>query len=97
MVRGWASAPRPLARPVLLVGDGATDIEAAGVVDLFVAYAGVVARPGVVDAAPVVLRSRSLAPLVPLALGQVLPDHPAVRDVFRKGARLIADGALEWR
>ena len=97
IIRAWRAGPDPIPAPVALVGDGATDLEARDDVDLFVAYAGVVSRPAVVEAAPVVLRSRSLAPLVPLALGQVLPDHPAVRDVFRKGARLIADGALEWR
>jgi phosphoserine phosphatase len=47
--------------PVMFVGDGATDLEARDEVDLFVAYAGVLARPAVVAAAPVVIRSRSLA------------------------------------
>ena len=97
IVRAWRSAPAPIPGPVLLVGDGATDLEARNEVDLFVGYAGVVARPAILSAAPVVLRSRSLAPLLPLALGDEGPDHEAVRDVFRKGIDLIADGALEWR
>lgn len=97
IVRGWRGGSAPIRGPVLLVGDGATDLEARHEVDLFVAYAGVVARPAVLRVAPVVLRSRSLAPLVPLALGDGRPDHEAVRDVFRKGTDLIADGALEWR
>ena len=97
IVRAWRAAGSPMPGPVLLVGDGATDLEARHEVDLFVAYAGVVARPAVLSVAPVVLRSRSLAPLVPLALGGEEPDHEAVRDVFRKGTDLIADGAFEWR
>lgn len=98
LVRGWkADVDRPLRAPVMLVGDGATDLEARGEVDLFVAFAGVIARPLVVEAAPVVLRTRSLAPIVALALGDTTPDHDAVRDVFRKGQALIAAGALEWR
>ena len=97
VVREWRTGPSAVDGPVVLVGDGATDLEAMGEVDLFVAYAGVVARPAVLEAAPVVLRSRSLAPLLPLALGDGEPDHPAVRDVFRKGRALIDQGALDWR
>lgn len=98
IIRGWkADATRPLARPVMLVGDGATDLEAAGEVDLFVAYAGVAARDDVTAAAPVVLRSRSLAPILPLALGGARPDDGAVGDVFRKGTALISEGALAWK
>jgi phosphoserine phosphatase len=55
-------------RPAMMVGDGSTDLEARPVVDLFVAFAGVVERPAVVNAADVVVRSRSLAPLLPLVL-----------------------------
>ena len=53
----------------MLVGDGASDLAAAEAVDLFVAYAGVVARPAVTDAARVVITSKTLAPILALALG----------------------------
>ena len=53
----------------LLVGDGASDLAANAEVDLFVAYAGVVARDTVVTEAPVVITSHSLAPVLALALG----------------------------
>ena len=53
----------------LFVGDGASDLAAADAVDLFVAYAGVVDRPAVTDAAPVVITSPTLAPVLALALG----------------------------
>lgn len=53
----------------LFVGDGISDLAAADEVDLFVAFAGVVARPMVVEAAPVVIDALTLAPILALALG----------------------------
>lgn len=44
-----------LPRPALLVGDGATDLEARPAVDAFAAFVGVVRRAAVVEAADVVL------------------------------------------
>ncbi|HSH45782.1 MAG TPA: HAD-IB family phosphatase [Longimicrobiales bacterium] len=101
VVRAWKTDPdHPLPGPTILVGDGATDLEAAEEVDLFVAYAGVVARPNVTRAAPAVLRSRSLAPILPLAVGDRWPDHGApgnaFRTLLRRGEALIRDGALQW-
>jgi phosphoserine phosphatase len=97
VVRGWKAADPPLPEPVMFVGDGATDLEARPEVDLFVAYAGVLARPAVVAAAPVVIRSASLAPVVPLALGDLRPDHEHVAAVFDRGRTLIRQGAVEWK
>ncbi len=82
-------APR-LARPIMLVGDGITDLEAAPVVDLFVAYAGVVARDAVVDGAQVVIRSASLAPVLPLALTEH-DVHDDDRQLYRKGLELMSE------
>ena len=65
IVRAWGESLR---RPAMLVGDGATDLAAAHEVDLFVAFAGFVERPVVVKAADVVIRERSLAPVLALAL-----------------------------
>jgi phosphoserine phosphatase len=56
-----------LPRPVLLVGDGATDAEARPAVDAFAAYMGVAFRPAVAAAADYVLREPSLAPVLALA------------------------------
>ena len=88
-------APR-LTGPVMFVGDGVTDLEAAPVVDLFVAYAGVVERPAVSAAAQVVIRSASLAPVLPLALH---PDQIALEDLnlYRKGVGLLATDVTEKR
>jgi len=50
--------------PVMMVGDGITDLEARPAVDRFVAFAGVVDRPAVTAAADVVIRTPSLRPLL---------------------------------
>ena len=59
---------RDLARPAMIVGDGATDLEARPAVDCFVAFAGIVERPAVVVAADVVVRDVSLLPVLRLVL-----------------------------
>jgi phosphoserine phosphatase len=78
-----------LPRPIMLVGDGATDLEARPPADTFVAFAGVVERPVVIEAADEVVRSPSLAPVVVLALGGVAPRDPAAREVFELGKTLM--------
>lgn len=74
---------------VMMVGDGATDLEASGVADVFVAYTGVVTRPSVVVAADVVVRSRSMAPILPLALGGEPPRSGPGRSLFTRGLELL--------
>ena len=77
-------------RPAMMVGDGTTDLETRPVVDLFVAFAGVVERPNVVNAADAVVRANSLAPVLPLALyaDELLrtPHH----SLYERGAALNA-------
>lgn len=97
LIRAWRQADPPLPGPVMLVGDGATDLEAREDVDLFVGYAGVVARPEVLSEAPVVVRSASLAPILPLALGDGRPADPAAADLYDRGKKLIRDGYVEWK
>jgi phosphoserine phosphatase len=83
----------------LMVGDGVSDLAAADEVDLFVAYAGVVSRPAVVDNAPVVINSHSMAPVLALILGPnrvrelVGGQHDSVAS---KCLSLIDDGALRF-
>lgn len=62
VLRAW-----DLPRPALLVGDGATDLEARPAVDAFAAYTAVVERPLVVARADYVLREPSLAAVLALA------------------------------
>jgi phosphoserine phosphatase len=84
VIAGWHTLPRP----VILVGDGATDLEAFDAVDMFVAYAGVVARETVMAGADVVLRDASLAPVLPLALSRE-PAGTEARLLYREGLRLL--------
>lgn len=84
---------RSLPGPVLLVGDGATDLEAAPAADLFVAFAGVADRSAVTSQASVVIRSNSLAPVYALALGATPPDAPEARALYDRGLALLDGGA----
>jgi succinyl-CoA synthetase beta subunit len=78
-----------LPRPIMFVGDGATDLEARPPADTFVAFAGVVERPVVIEAADEVVRTPSLAPVLVLALGGVMPRDLAARGVFELGRSLM--------
>lgn len=64
VLRGIAGAPK--AGPVCFVGDGITDLEAAGEVARFVAFGGVVKREAVFAAARVTCAEPDLAALLPL-------------------------------
>lgn len=68
-----------LQRPVLMIGDGVTDLEARPPADAFVAFAGIVVRDPVIAAADAVIREPSLAMVLPYVLG----DEPARSDEAR--------------
>lgn len=51
-----------------LIGDGATDMRCSAVVGRFIAYAGVVARPAVLQASQYVVRERDLRATLPVLL-----------------------------
>lgn len=55
-----------LPRPVLLVGDGATDLEARPAVDAFAVFTGIVAREEIVCRADHIIPGPSLVNLLPL-------------------------------
>jgi phosphoserine phosphatase len=86
VVERWSAG---LPRPVMFVGDGATDLEVRPVVDRFVAFAGVAERPAVVRDADDVVRANSLAPVLVLALGGRAPSREASRAVFERGSALL--------
>lgn len=88
VLRSWRA---DVSGRIMMVGDGATDLEAADAADVFVAYAGVVERATVVAGADVVIRSRSLAPVLPLALGGQRPADAAVADLFDRGIDLLEE------
>lgn len=85
VVEGWSAELR---KPVMLVGDGATDLATKPVVDLFVAFAGVTARAAVMAGADVVIRQNSLAPVLSLAL-DVTPEHEPGRSLYERGAAML--------
>ena len=68
--RMWIEARSDIIRPVLLVGDGATDLEAKPVIDRFAAFTGVARREPVVAKADFVIPG---------------PGLEAVLDLVRKG------------
>lgn len=87
VLRAWA-----LPRPALMVGDGATDLEARPAVDAFAAYMGVAWRASVAAGADFVLADPSLAPV--LALVATPADRERLRasefaDVLRRGDELL--------
>ena len=55
-------------RPLCLIGDGATDLEAGHVTERFVGFGGVVVRELVEQAADYFIRENSLAPLLAIVL-----------------------------
>jgi len=86
-IRRW-----DLPRPVLLVGDGATDAEARPAVDAFAAYMGVAFRASVAADADIVLRDPSLAPVLAAAAGNA--DRRRLRPsrfagLFQRGTDLL--------
>ena len=80
---------REIPAPVMLVGDGATDLEARPAADLFVAFAGFVDRPAVTSHADVVIRARSLAPVYTLALGDEAPASFTDMALYGRGRVLL--------
>ncbi|HEX5073633.1 MAG TPA: HAD-IB family phosphatase [Gemmatimonadaceae bacterium] len=77
-------------RPAMMVGDGTTDLESRPAVDLFIAFAGVVERPNVVDGADAVVRANSLAAVLPLVLGADELLHTPYSSLYERGAALSA-------
>ncbi len=73
--------------PLALIGDGATDLEAAPVCARFIAFAGVEARPAVMQAADKVCHEADLAALLPLLCTDEelsrLASHPDHADLVQ--------------
>jgi phosphoserine phosphatase len=89
VIERWGAELR---RPVLLVGDGVTDLEARDVVDAFVGFAGVVERAPVVEMADLVVRAPSLAPVLAIALDGEPPRNAGAQEVYSRGIELLANG-----
>lgn len=81
----------------MLVGDGVSDLVAAGEVDLFVGYTGVVERARVAAEADALLTGDSLAPILGLALTtaeETTLEATPHRDLIARSRAMIQSGAL---
>jgi phosphoserine phosphatase len=81
----------------LLIGDGYSDLLAAGAVDLFVGFGGVEERTRVRREAPIYLQSHSIAPVLAIAAGPTILfalQDTKYHEVASKALGLIEQGAL---
>jgi phosphoserine phosphatase len=87
--------------PSALIGDGATDLEAADAVDLFIGYGGVVRRADVEQRASVYVSCKSIAPvlvhLLTLEEWQRLDGRVSFRKVLAKAAAAAERGEVRER
>jgi phosphoserine phosphatase len=79
----------------LMVGDGLSDLEAAGEVELFVGFGGAVFRQRIADLSPVYFHSLSLAALLPLALGR-LGNVPRFARLWADGLQQVLDDRVTF-
>jgi hypothetical protein len=77
-------AARTPGQKALLVGDGSSDLAAAGAVNLFCGFGGVVARPMVAAQSPAFIASASIAPVLLLALRESEGEHLAAKQRARQ-------------
>ncbi len=93
-------ALRDGARRTAFVGDGVTDLETRAVVDLFVGFGGVVARPAVRRQAAVFVASPTLAPLLAILLTneerEALEAVERFRPVLDRARSALAAGEVEF-
>jgi hypothetical protein len=71
-----------------MIGDGGSDLEVAGDVDLFVGFGGAEFRQRVADEAPIYIHALKMAPILPLALGQ-LGNTPRYARLWAEGVQCI--------
>jgi phosphoserine phosphatase len=80
----------------MLIGDGGSDLEAGEEVDLFVGFGGVEYRARVAEQAPAYIHARTLAPVLPLALGQI-GNTPRFARFWAEGLSRIYGGEVTFR
>ncbi|NUM49051.1 MAG: HAD-IB family phosphatase [Anaerolineales bacterium] len=80
----------------MLIGDGGSDLEAGEKVELFVGFGGVEYRARVAEQAPAYIRARTLAPILPLALGQAGNTARFAR-LWATGVSHIYQGEVTFR
>jgi phosphoserine phosphatase len=72
----------------MMVGDGGSDLEVSDDVDLFVGFGGAAYRQRIADEASVYIHCLSLAPILPLALGQ-LGNTPRFALLWAEGFQAV--------
>jgi phosphoserine phosphatase len=80
----------------ILVGDGLSDLEASGEVDLFIGFGGAVHRGRIAEGSPIYIHTPSLAPVLPLALGQLGSASPYTA-LWVEGLRRIHAGEVSFQ
>jgi phosphoserine phosphatase len=73
---------------IMMVGDGLSDLETMPDVDLFIGFGGVVHRQRIAEESRIYIHSASLAPVLPLALGQ-LGNIPKYTSLWADGLKRI--------
>jgi len=81
---------------VMMIGDGGSDLEAASEVDLFVGFGGAEFRQRVADESPVYIHALTLAPILPLALGQ-LGNTPRFARLWAEGLQQVYTDEVTFR
>jgi phosphoserine phosphatase len=80
----------------VMIGDGLSDLEVAVDVDLFVGFGGAVHRQRVAAEAPVYIHAPTLAPLLPLVMGQ-LGNVPPYTTLWAEGLKSIHNEKVTFK
>jgi phosphoserine phosphatase len=81
---------------VIMIGDGGSDLEAANEVDLFIGFGGAEFRQRVADESPIYIHAPSLAPVLPLALGQ-LGNTPRFARLWAEGLQRVYTNEVTFK
>ena len=81
---------------VMMVGDGGSDLEVASEVDLFIGFGGAEFRQRVADESPIYIHALTLAPILPLALGQLGNTQRFAR-LWAEGLQRIYTGEVTFK
>ena len=80
----------------LMIGDGLSDLEVAGEVELFIGFGGAVFRQRIADKSPIYIHNNSLAAILPLALGQ-LGNIPQYVQLWADGFQQVVNDQVTFR
>jgi len=82
----------------MLIGDGMTDLAAAGTVDTFIGFGGVSPRPAIADSAELYIEAASLAAVFPLAGGSAIHADldSSEATLVHLGVRQVAGGEVQF-